>query len=400
MTLLKLLNTKPLLSFLLTPVLATIPLPKQLRATSLKLVSWKKVALYIFVLTTLHETNRVGLLAVLRLHRRRSAFRAKQALGKVVARGKDVPLPPSNPYDDDPECIICSGVGTDRQDPMAMSISSFTSYAPTEAAVPPSSVSSAGDSQSQAGDSGPLEAFCTVAPHLHVVHRECFLRWAEAYRQQHAPEAIFVRSTSTNPQGSSNLPSRERQLTQEVIQAAGFGHLLPVLLYRDPSTITSPPPPTSQPIRRPPPSHASAPAQPSILTMLSSTTPPVPINSYSSAPSSPTTIATLTTSSPSCPACRGSVEILFECTPPTLVPPVRSSDSSLLLHSTQTYHELAKWVRRMSIHLGRMWRKEWGQTVTGRTLLMRLVAQYSFVLVLVSMAKASSRRQANNPQTK
>ena len=403
MTLLKLLNTTPLLSFLLTPILATIPLPKQLRATSLKLVSWKKVALYILVLTVLHETNRVGLLAVLRLHRRRSAVRAKQALGKVVARGKDIPLRPSNPYDDEPECIICSGVGTDRPDPMAMSISSVTSYAPTEAAVPPSSVSSIGDSQSQVGDSGPLEAFCTIAPPLHVVHRECFLRWAEAYRQQHAPEAIFVRSTSTNPQGSSNLPSRERQLTQEVIQAAGFGHLLPVLLYRDPSTFTSPPPLTSQPIRRPPPSHASAPAQPSILTLLSSTTSPVPINPYSlysAAPSLPTTIATLTTSSPSCPACRGSVEILFECTPHTSAPPVRSSDSSLLLHSTQTYQELAKWARRMSIHLGRMWRKEWSQTITGRALLMRLVAQYSFVLVLVSMAKASSRRQANNPRAK
>ena len=284
-----------------------------------------------------------------------------------------------------------------------MSISSFTSYAPTEAAVPPSSGSSMGDSQSQVGDSGPLEAFCTVAPHLHVVHRECFLRWAEAYRQQHAPEAIFVRSTSTNPQGNSNLPPRERQQTQEVIQAAGFGHLSPVLLYRDPSTFTSPPLPTSQPVRRPPPSHASAPAQPSVLTMLSSVSPSVPISSYSSysaGPSLPTTIATLTTSSPSCPACRGSVEILFERTPPTSVPPSRSFDSSPLLHSTQPYHELAMWVRKMTIHLGRMWRKEWNQTITGRTLLMRLVAQYSFMLVLVSMAKASSRRQANRPQAK
>jgi hypothetical protein len=366
-------------------------------------VSWEKAALYILVLTILHETNRVGLLAVLRLHRRRSAIRARQALGKVVARGKDIPLRPLNQYDDEPECIICSGVGTDRQDPMAMSISSFASSAPTEAAVPPSSGSSIGDSQSQVGDSGPLEAFCTVAPHLHVVHRECFLRWAEAYRQQHAPEAIFVRSTSTNPQGSSNLPSRERQRTQEVIQAAGFGHLLPVLLYRDPSTFTSPPLPASQPIRRPPPSHALAPAQPSILTMLGSLTSSVPISSYSpysAGPSLPTTIATLTTSSPSCPACRGSVEILFERTPPTSISPARSFDSSLLLDSTQTYHELGKWVRKMSIHLGRMWRKEWSQTITGRTLLMRLVAQYGFVLVLVSMARASSRRQANKPQTR
>ena len=334
-------------------------------------------------------------------------MRAKQALGKVVARGKEIPRQPLNPYDDEPECIICSGVGTDRQDPMAMSISSFTSYAPTEAAVPPSSGSSMGDSQSQAGDSGPLESFCTVAPHLHVVHRECFIRWAEAYRQQHAPEAIFVRSTSTSPPGNSNLPPRERQRTQEAIQAAGFGHLLPVLLYRDPSTFTSPPPPTSQPVRRPPPSHASTPAQPSVLTMLSPISPSVPITSYSSysaGPSLPTTIATLTTSSPSCPACRGSVEILFERTPPTSVSPSRSpsrsSDSPLLLHSTHTYHELAKWVRKMSIHLGRTWRKEWNQTITGRTLLMKLVAQYSFMLVLVSMAKASSRRQANRPQAK
>ena len=356
-------------------------------------MSWKRAALYILVLTVLHETNRVGLLAVLRLHRRRNAIQAKQALGTVVARGKDIPLRPLNPYDDEPECIICSGVGTDRQDPMAMSISSFTSYAPTEAAVPPSSGSSVGDSQSQTGDSGPLEAFCTVAPHLHVVHRECFLRWAEAYRQQHAPEAIFVRSTTTNPQGSSNLRSRERQRTQEVIQAAGFGHLLPVLLYRDPSTFTSPPLPASQPIRRPPPSHAAAPAQPSILTMLS----PITYSSHSAGPSLPTTIATLTTSSPSCPACRGSVEIRFERTPPTPVPPARSPNSSPLLHSTQMYHELAKWMRKMTIHLGRMWRKEWSRTITGRTFLMRLVTQYSFVLVLVSMAKASSRREAKKP---
>jgi hypothetical protein len=365
-------------------------------------VSWKKVALYILVLTVLHETNRVGLLAVLRLHRRQSAVRARQTLGKVVARGKGIPSRPLNPYEDEPECIICSGVGTDRQDPMTLSISSFTSYAPTEAAVPPSLVSSVGDNQ--AGDSGPLEAFCTVAPHLHVVHRECFLRWAEAYRQQHAPEAIFLRSMSTGTQGNSNLSSRERQQTQEVIQAAGFGHLLPFLLYRDPSTITSPPPlSTGQPIRRPPPSHASASAQPSILTMLGSTTSSIPITShslYSVDPSIPTTMATLTTTSPSCPACRGSVEILFERTPPPSVLPVRSSSSSLLLHSTQTYHELAKWMRKMTIHLGRTWRKEWSQTVTGRTLLLRLASQYSFVVVLVSMAKASSRRQASNAQVK
>jgi hypothetical protein len=103
---------------------------------------------------------------------------------------------------------------------------------------------------------------------------------------------------------------------------------------------------------------------------------------------SSTMLGTLCTSSPSCPACRGPVNIIFAQEPVTSH--TRTSSSSPLvpgLTPTQRYLRTAKLMKWFM----RGWWKECLASVTGRSLLVRLVAQYSFLLVLVSMIKAAAR---------
>lgn len=76
--------------------------------------------------------------------------------------------------EDEIECLICSGLGTEGPDPAAQSVSSIstTNFEPVGA----NALNRQDHNGIETDSFGPLEEFCTTAPHKHVAHRECFLR--------------------------------------------------------------------------------------------------------------------------------------------------------------------------------------------------------------------------------
>lgn len=99
----------------------------------------------------------------------------KLRTGKVVARGASLRLPiDADEEEDEIECLICSGLGTEGPDPMAQSVSSIST---TNFETVGTNPFNRQDTNANETDTfGPLEEFCTTAPHKHVAHRECFLR--------------------------------------------------------------------------------------------------------------------------------------------------------------------------------------------------------------------------------
>lgn len=174
-TILKILRIKPLLPFLLTPILATVPLPTSFTA-SLSKVSWRRTAVTILHVTLLEELGKVTILHLLKLWRRYRVQQRKLQTGKVVARGAPLrlPLDVNEEEEGETECLICSGLGTEGPDPMAQSVSSISTTNFETAGTNP--LNRQDMNANEADTFGPLEEFCTTAPHKHVAHRECFLR--------------------------------------------------------------------------------------------------------------------------------------------------------------------------------------------------------------------------------
>lgn len=373
--LLRLLNIKPLLPFLLTPLSATVPVPSTFNSRSLKAVSWTKVTATVFALTLLQELNKVTCLTLLQSWRKQRSLQRKKALGKIVARGEEVKLPLDEFEEEEMECLICSGLGTD--DPMAQSVSSLTSME-TGAEM------SARHGADLADQFGPLEMFCTTAPSKHLAHRECFLRWVESYRQQH--QRVFLEPVTVEfrnrQEGTSRMlrwAREERHRIKAMLYAARFEHVLPSLIYSTPRP--------EQPFSRAPP---FAPGSSHLLEGTSSRPRSVLLvetdEAGPSISSHGRTLATLQTSSPSCPACRSAVRIVFAQTP--LNPPRTMSEPASLYLALIRY--LVR-IRKICRLLGKSWRKELLLTVTGRSLFLRLAAQYSFLFVLVQMIRATGR---------
>lgn len=381
-----------------------MPLPRTFNAKSLQTTSWFRVVSTIFVTTLIEESHKVTILHLLRIWRRYRIQQRRLALGKIVARGASLRTlreVDENEEDGETECLICSGVGTDENDLMARSISSLSS-APFETG---SNNASGRQDQTLTQESfGPLEEFCVTAPHKHVAHRDCLLRWVEAYRQQQS--RVFLEPVSVQYQNATEMESilgrwsrEERGRIRTFLQAAGFEHIWPSLIFPSPtmlqassnsSTLQPSLSDTSPPTATAPRFPAAVQARSSVLTIMT----PTPSSSRPSGLSSSAslTLATLQTSSPSCPACRGAVKILFtkESTAPrstgrTTSPRIRGDSPSIIF--------LQRWLRvyRWTQAFAKGWWKECTASVTGRSLLTRLAARYSFLIVLVSMIKASGR---------
>ncbi|KAG8833717.1 hypothetical protein FRC17_010180 [Serendipita sp. 399] len=288
------------------------------------------------------------------------------------------------------ECLICSGIGSEENDPMAQSISSLAS-------TTLESVNGNGSRNEQffhrTESFGPLEEFCINAPHKHLAHRECFLQWVEAYRQQHQriflePVTVVYEDPTEMERIGKRRATQQKAWIKSILQAAGFEHILSSLIY--------PPPPSQQQTLsrgqtsitvRPTP---RAPSQSRSLLMIMNASSSSPSSSSSSstpfAASNNNTLAALQTSSPSCPACRGPVSILFTQEP--LHPQSRAGPS---LASPQALAQRLARLRKFIKLFMRGWRREFLASVTGRSLLWRLVAQYSFLFVLVSMIRATRK---------
>jgi hypothetical protein len=177
----------------------------------------------------------------------------------------------------------------------------------------------------------------------------------------------------------------EKARIRLILQTAGFEHILPSLIFPTSTAAIADGTPSLQPTLS---ENASSPAmrrtpgpqfRSSSLTVSSES----PSTSFMSS-NQPTTLATLRTSSPSCPACRGPVHILFMREGSLAHSRAGKPSLTLALRSSR--------VRRYLRTLARGWWKEFLSNVTGRSLLIRLTAQYSFLLVLVSMIKATGRR--------
>lgn len=129
----------------------------------------------ILTVTLMEETSKVFLLHGLKLWRSHLGQQRRLRTGKVVARGAPLRLPlnTNEEEEEEIECLICSGLGTEGPDPAAQSVSSIsTATFETPGANAPRQDSDA----SEVDTFGPLEEFCATAPHKHVAHRQCFLR--------------------------------------------------------------------------------------------------------------------------------------------------------------------------------------------------------------------------------
>ena len=176
----------------------------------------------------------------------------------------------------------------------------------------------------------------------------------------------------------------EKARIRTILQMTGFEHILPSLIF--PSSVTAAVDGASS--LQSPNEQASPPAtrrgagphlRSSLLTVSSQAS-----SIASTASNQPTILASLRTSSPSCPACRGPVTIHFiRESATTQLRAGKMSPSAL----EQRYTRARKLLRIFA----RGWWREYLVTVTGRSLLIRLAAQYTFLLVLVSMIKASGR---------
>ena len=219
-------------------------------------------------------------------------------------------------------------------------------------------------------------------------------RWVETYRQQQQriyPEPVNVQRQSPS-EGTSTVERwarEEKAWIRIMLHTTGFEHILPSLIFSTStaasdgalSTSATSNETTASPILR----RAFGPHTRSSSLIVS-----LPVPSTSSPPlNQGTTLATLRTSSPSCPACRGPVHILFVREHPLAHTRARRQ-------SLPTLAQRSLRIRKILYAFPRGWWKEYLANVTGRSLLIRLAAQYSFLLVLVSMIKATGRRKTIN----
>jgi hypothetical protein len=282
------------------------------------------------LLSVIHETQRAGLIYYLRRRRTNLTNQirkdlANMRIGQVAVRGESVTLERQQGEEDEEECLICSGSAE------TMSTSSHAETSTTR--------------------TGPLEAFCTIAPQKHLAHRQCFLRWHAAYLQQ---SRHSLGNSVTLHQDDSNPQSPLEQLfirASIILQASGFEYLAPKLKRQTESSSTDG-------------------------------------DSFTvHQPFSPV-LATLCTSVPPCPGCRSPVCLKFIDTRPPLAPaPITNSNS----HTSENPHPQETrviipftFIRR--IISSRFWRV-WTRIVTGRTISGYFGSLLSFTVVLAAITK-------------
>lgn len=334
---------QPLLPFLLSPFLTTLPIPRS--TSGFKPIKWPEVAFSTLLLSLLHEAERITVfLAVDSLKKRREADN-KALLGDVFVRGDDLRPRLGDEEEEEEECLICAGAGADTT--LSQSISSISSLA---------------SASIQLDILGPLEAFCATAPQKHVAHRSCFLSWHAAYRQQrmnHPPERVELQHP---------VPSEaNRNRARAILEAAGFAHLGRYLRF--PHEL-----PWNQVSDHQHQSQSQSQSQPLTRPILTLTEPPAGPSSQTHIPCR--SLATLHTTTPPCPGCRSSVLLHFFSRP---------------LASSRPDEHACTWEETIR-RLARLWLHYWCSLVTGRTVLYRLASQWSFVMALLSVMRVSARK--------
>ncbi|KAJ1300745.1 hypothetical protein OPQ81_002388 [Rhizoctonia solani] len=286
---------------------------------------WKLLILFTALLSLIHETQRAALIYYLRRRRTNLTNQilkdlADMRIGQIAVQGDNITLQPQEgEEEEEEECLICSGSAE------TMSTSSHADSSMTTR-------------------TGPLEAFCTIAPQKHLAHRQCFLRWHSAYLQQQSRHSLGT-LVALLDDSDTNTPTPLEQLyirARTILQASGFEYLAPRLT-------------------RP---EGSGPAQPGdTLTIHTDII-----------QSTPRTLATLRTSTPPCPGCRSPVCLRFVDTQPR--------SPSHISHDSRP--RPTSFIQRM-VFAG-FWRV-WRRTVTGRTILAHFSSLLSFMAALATITR-------------
>ncbi|GAB1525459.1 hypothetical protein RhiTH_008622 [Rhizoctonia solani] len=288
---------------------------------------WKILVVTAALLSLVHETQRAALIYFLRRRRENLTNQirkdlANMRIGQVAVRGDSITLERQEDEDEE-ECLICSGSAE------TMSTSSHADTNTTR--------------------TGPLEAFCTIAPQKHLAHRQCFLRWHAAYLQQ-------SRHSLGNPVSlKEDCPDSQSPLEQLfiragiILQASGFDYIAAKL-------------------KRPVGSSSNTDG-----------------DSFTIHPSTSPVLATLYTSTPPCPGCRSPVCLKFVDSRP----PLNNSNSHTSADPTG-YAERPRVVIPFTfVHRvigSRFWRA-WIRIVTGRTISAYFGSLLSFMTVLAAITK-------------
>jgi len=329
---LKLLGSGPMLPYILNPLNVVLPLPRRLSVDN---VRWVRVVLVSFVLSTLHEAQRVSISTTLSWWRQSNDEPPEVDLEDVFIKGEArKPSEATRDEDDDGECLICAGAGVDTA--LSESVTSLSSVSVTPSL-------------------GPLEAFCVNAPHKHPMHRTCFLSWKDAYweeRTRHArPFITFVDENKAVllPMSSGWLRALAILSASGLAPMVDFIPSLPggtagVDLFGE---------------------NGSPEGSESVFVLCA--------QSKKSA-SRNVRLATLQTPWPPCPGCRSAVKMCFECASAAPAPPDDNESRS------RAARVLCAW--------GRAWR----ELVTGRTVLVKAATQVLFVIFLVSVMRAKAAR--------
>lgn len=317
----------------------------------MKSIHWPTVVLITLALSILHEAERVSVSWAVTAVRKRSRRNRGELIdfGQVIVKGNDqAPRPEQESSDEEEdECLICSGVGVDS--PMSQSITSISSSTPADQ---PSL--------------GPLEAFCTIAPQKHLAHRECFLAWHSAYRQQRSHASPELVTLTRNSEATSPMGETERSRARAILSSAGFHHLAGMLRLPTDAHIWIA---DARGFRR---WNSSSVDAPTFSLSSPGGTSAIPVPGIGD---THTTLGTLTTHSPPCPGCRSAVKLWFIGMPAI----AKTAASS---RSTAPY-----------VRLLRTWLHAWSTLVTGRTLLLKMTTQLLFVLALVSVARVRNTRR-------
>ncbi|QRW26480.1 hypothetical protein RhiXN_12141 [Rhizoctonia solani] len=132
---------------------------------------WKILVVTAALLSLVHETQRAALIYFLRRRRENLTNQirkdlANMRIGQVAVRGDSITLERQEDEDEE-ECLICSGSAE------TMSTSSHADTNTTR--------------------TGPLEAFCTIAPQKHLAHRQFSLK-EDCPDSQSPLEQLFIRA--------------------------------------------------------------------------------------------------------------------------------------------------------------------------------------------------------------
>ncbi|KZV96494.1 hypothetical protein EXIGLDRAFT_424707 [Exidia glandulosa HHB12029] len=320
--LLKAIRVRPLMPLLLTPVLAAaaVPIPHAALFVSRSLRP-ASMMVTVLLFAVLHEAERAGVSAASRLTRERQ----RELAGHVTLHGDYMQLRDAEDLQDDeyedeePECIICSApAASHSQRPRSLSSDSLASLASTTSRA--------------TAALGPLEVFCTTAPHKHLAHRACFLAWQTAYAQSHMPTRIVVVSP-VKPTSSVLIPDWDDEPIKQARALVG----------------------------------AAPPAIAQLAPLLSRPSPARPLTDMCATLELHPTMrsAVLTSAYPPCPLCRSKTSITLSA----VSPPKHTIQSMSLTRIVRTFV------------------CEWSRLVSPRTIGARLLGQGAFLWALLGVMR-------------